>query len=64
MTARHSWGPPDRTQHETTRVCRHCGLVRLTRHEAAIPWTEWWRGSTRIHVSQGTPPCERAEAAA
>lgn len=56
---RHAWGIPTRSQYETRRPCLKCGLVKVTRHEPSVlPWTEWFEGDTRIHVSHGTPACQ------
>lgn len=61
---RHSWGAPDRFPNKTERVCVHCGVVRVTRHEGVRHWTEFWRGLERV-ASDGhgwrTPACERGE---
>lgn len=61
---RHSWSEPDREERRTTRVCRYCGLRKITRHEPGeFPWTEWYRADgARLVMSSGTPACERAEA--
>ena len=47
MEPKHSWGEPTRELHETTRVCAHCGLKRITVHEGEHPWTEYRRGAER-----------------
>jgi hypothetical protein len=54
---KHRWGEPARHRTKTERVCLHCGLVKVTRHEPGRrPWLEWWRGLDKI-VSDATPPC-------
>jgi len=65
---RHSWSIPSRpSELRTERVCRNCGLVRVTRHDggqAAIPWTEFYEPSgLLVEVASGrTPACELVEA--
>jgi hypothetical protein len=56
----HRWLQPSRpSEFITERVCKTCGLVRVTRHDGgvrAIPWAEFRRGG--VVVGGGlTPPC-------
>lgn len=66
--ARHSWGEPLRFPHKTERVCGHCGMVKVSRHESEggreIHWQEFYAadGLTKI-VGKRTPACERVEVA-
>lgn len=69
--ARHSWEETLRAPRKTERVCRHCGLIKVTRHEPAeFPphWIEFWRprdGDLPERLPDDrTPACEAAEAAA
>lgn len=70
---RHSWGEPSRpSELRTERVCKKCGLLRVTRHDggsSAIPWTEFYRkhwtehkrfGEIELQLIEGTrtPECE------
>jgi len=55
---RHRWGEPHRTEHETSRACLRCGLIRVTRHDGpGFPWVEWHRDGLRVPAER-TPPCE------
>lgn len=56
---RHRWGEPERELHRTVRVCRKCGMVRVTRHDdpRAFPWLEWTDREGRRVYYPGTPPC-------
>jgi hypothetical protein len=60
-STRHSWGPAKRLRNKTERQCKHCGVVKVTRHEwecgRDVYWTEFWRDLERIERSS-TPPCE------
>lgn len=52
---RHSWGEPNRHPAVTIRTCRHCGLMKHTRHEPDhFPphWTEFWRGTDKVVPGQ------------
>jgi hypothetical protein len=53
---RHQWGEPARFVYKTERVCLRCGLCKVTRHEPASTWIEWWRGVDRIQTER-TPAC-------
>jgi len=64
-TARHRWGDPfarlENTPSgcaETERICKHCGMMRITVHPPeGYPWLEWKaRGQKRVQLDQ-TPPC-------
>lgn len=59
MTARHSWGPPNRLRLKTERECSKCHLIKKTVHEpaAAFPWIEWWKDGVLIGTGK-TPVCE------
>ena len=64
---RHRWSEPARFLHKSERLCVKCGLVKVTRHEAAgsrdMHWIEWWRDLDQIK-SDRTPACEPAPAIA
>ena len=63
MSARHSWGLPQRFTHKTERACLNgCGIVKVTRHEGDAHWVEFWRDLERIDVDGKTPACERVMA--
>jgi hypothetical protein len=51
--------------YKTERLCLHCGLIKVSRHETEggrdRHWTEFWRGLDQIEGS-GTPVCEPARA--
>lgn len=72
MSARHTWGEPQRfalepsagciAARKSERACVKCGLVKTTRHETAangreLHATEFWRGLDRVIPERGTPPC-------
>jgi hypothetical protein len=67
---RHSWSQPTRTSElRTVRVCRRCGLIRVTHHDGGpgvIPWVEFEADSgMRVEAAGGsgrTPACEPVEA--
>lgn len=40
-STRHRWGEPLRETHLTERVCRHCGMLKITHHDGGFPWTEF-----------------------
>ena len=62
---RHRWSAPVRFAHKTERTCLGCGLVKVTRHEPAACWTEWWLHLDRIKVGSGVPvACGRTDFAA
>ena len=64
MTKRHTWSEKNRPdEHHTRQVCWDCELVKLTRHENGLHWTEWWRGGERIQAER-TPGCEVGEVVA
>lgn len=59
---RHKWGQPVRPDaHNTLRICAHCDLRKITRHESEHPfhWTEFYRADgSRVFYGDGdTPPC-------
>ena len=55
---RHTWSSPHRLEHETQRACWVCGIIKVTRHEHDLHWTEFRDGDgKRIHCA-GTPPCQ------
>jgi hypothetical protein len=64
----HRWGDPVRPDlNNTRRVCKRCGLVRITRHEAdnnPQHWTEFHRDGKRVDVAGKTPVCQLAMAPA
>jgi hypothetical protein len=62
---RHRWGDPQRFFHptrpdisKTERACIHdgCTIVRVTRHEGAEHWVEFYKDGERIEGDL-TPPC-------
>jgi hypothetical protein len=63
---RHSWGArvPFPLAHKTERVCKKCGLVKVTKHESEGPrdfhWPEFWRELDQIE-GRGTPACVAVE---
>ena len=62
----HSWREISRVPAKTERECRHCGLLKVSRHEGNHHFTEWWMPAeggmpTQIY-SDGTPACEPVEA--
>jgi hypothetical protein len=62
---KHKWTETSRTETRTVRICDHCGLRRITRHEFEIGgmkhWVEFWRGFDRIRLDgDRTPKCEPA----
>jgi hypothetical protein len=59
--SRHQWGDPNRFLYKTERVCLRCDLVKVTRHEPASTWIEWWRDGERINAAR-TPGCVAAAA--
>lgn len=64
MTApkRHRWGDPSRTEHKTERVCKDCGLIKVSHHEGDAHWIDFWRqtliGVPEIVSTDKTPACE------
>jgi hypothetical protein len=63
---KHRWDENARDENRTVRVCRNCGMFKITRHEheagRPVHWQEFWRGTDRV-THDATPPCEPAEAA-
>lgn len=59
---RHSWGEPERRPHRTDRVCKRCGIIKITRHEPGVmPWQEFERDGLKMDTAR-TPPCEEEKA--
>jgi hypothetical protein len=61
MTAakRHRWGEKLVHPYKTERECLNgCGIVKVSRREHRLRWTEYWRGLDKIAVN-ASPPCEQ-----
>lgn len=58
---RHSWQDPKREPHLTVRICRNCGLRKLTHHESeggrAVYWTSFESAEGVGFHGPATPPC-------
>ena len=61
---RHNWGAPSRpSETRTTRICKRCGMQKITRHDGgpcAIPWLEFVKDGLLVG-GVGTPPCVPTE---
>ena len=63
MTAakRHRWGEKLVHPYKTERECLNgCGIVKVSRREHRLRWTEYWRGLDKIAVN-AAPPCEQGD---
>lgn len=62
---RHSWQLVEpKPLYKTERVCRHCGLIKITNHSGpGIPWTEWDHPKAPAGVvwPKNTPVCPPRE---
>jgi hypothetical protein len=55
---RHKWGEPSRDVYLTTRICRVCGLMKITHHEGnGFPWITFHESPSDPAVSP-MPQCE------
>lgn len=59
---KHSWGDPERpNEHKTERVCRNCGVIKVSHHEGDSHWIDFWKidtdGNPERISSDKTPPC-------
>lgn len=59
---RHLWADPVRPDHHVTyRGCMRCGMLKVSRHEGALHWCEYYRMPDEARVlSVGVPPCSGA----
>lgn len=57
---RHTWGAPMRNDYRTERTCLACGLVKITRHEGRLPWTEYRSEERGTFRADKVPPCDEA----
>lgn len=61
---RHHWGKRNATTYKTERVCRRCGLIRITDHSGpGIPFIHWDHPAAPADVTwpANTPACPPAE---
>lgn len=69
VSRRHRWGRPARFYRDSSRdghrehvkserECDRCGLIKVSRHEGASHWIEFWRDEMRLAISgDRTPAC-------
>lgn len=56
ISTRHRWTLQSRETHRTERVCSRCGMLKVTRHDGPMPWTEFWFGGAMDDGAR-TPIC-------